>query len=230
MGDAGGGRAARSRARAWLGPAEIAVAAFTAAYLLAAAVAAVVMGNAEFAFYIAVMVVLIGVVGVVHARVRLSAGVLWALSVWGLAHMAGGMVPISAGDAESKARVLYNLWLAPGWLRYDQLVHAYGFGVCARVCWECVRVRLSALGDPRPTAGVMALCALAAMGLGAANEMVEFAATKLMRETNVGDYDNNAMDLVFNAIGASVVAGVIWWRGRVSRARRSGSAAGAYSA
>ena len=132
--------------------------------------------------------------------------------------MAGGMAPAGT-DAEGRPIVLYSLWLVPGRLKYDQVVHAYGFGVSALVCWECLRVRLRGLGDARPTAGVMALCALAAMGLGAANEIVEFAATKLMRETNVGDYDNNATDLVFNAMGAVVVAGVIWWRGRVSRPR-----------
>jgi len=209
--------------RAWIGPAEIGVAAFTAAYLGVAVVAAGITGNTEFVFYIAVMLVLIGVVGVVHARVRLSARVLWALAVWGLAHMAGGMVPVAVG--EGGAGVLYNLWLVPRWLRYDQLVHAYGFGVSTRVCWECLRGRLAATGDVRPTVGVIALCALAAMGLGAGNEIVEFAATKIASKTNVGDYENNALDLVFNAIGATVVAVVIWWRGRITSSLRGSVAA-----
>jgi hypothetical protein len=187
--------------RPWLGRGEIAVGAFTAAYMAAAAGLSVAGGSWEFAFYIAVMLALIGVVAALHWRVRLSLGVLWCLSVWGLMHMAGGLVPVEG------VGVLYSLWLIPGWLRYDQLVHAYGFGVATVVCWEAVRARLRALGDARPTAGVVALCVLGAMGLGALNEVVEFAATEMMRETNVGDYRNNAKDLVFNAIGAVVVGG-----------------------
>ena len=27
------------------------------------------------------------------------------------------------------SRVLYNLWLVPGVLKFDQIVHAYGFGL-----------------------------------------------------------------------------------------------------
>jgi len=198
---AGGGR------RPLLGRGAVAAVLFTALYLSAAAYFAVRTGNAEFRFYIAVMLVLIAAVGALHARVRLSAGALWCLSVWGGAHMAGGLVPVG------EPGVLYNLWLVPGRLKYDQLVHAYGFAVATWVCWEAIRARLAAIGDPRPTVGVAVLCALAGMGLGAANEIVEFAATRLMPETNVGDYENNALDLVFNAIGATIAAVAVRIRG-----------------
>ncbi|NIM49056.1 MAG: hypothetical protein GTO22_07325, partial [Gemmatimonadales bacterium] len=73
------------------------VAAFTASYLLLALVSAVVRGNLEFLFYIGVMLVLIAVVWTVHRQVGLSSGVLWALSLWGLAHMAGGLLIVPAG-------------------------------------------------------------------------------------------------------------------------------------
>ena len=116
--------------------------------------------------------------------------------------MAGGLVHVG------ESGVLYNLWLIPPALRYDQLVHAYGFGVSTWVCWQALRRRLAAGGDARPTFGVVLLCVLGAMGLGALNEVIEFMATRLMPETNVGDYVNNAVDLVFNATGAAI-AGVI---------------------
>ena len=44
--------------------------------------------------------------------------------------------------------------------------------------------------------------ALAAMGLGAVNEIIEFLAVLSVPETNVGGYVNTALDLVFNAGGA----------------------------
>lgn len=194
---------ARPLRRPFLGRPQAAVVAFTLLYMIAAGYFAVRTGNAEFRFYIGVMVVLIGAVAALHARVRLSTPALACLSVWGLAHMAGGLV--HAGDTG----VLYNYWLIPGKLKYDQLVHAYGFGVSTWVCWEALRTRLAAGGDGRPTLGVAVLCALAGMGLGALNEVVEFAATLLMPETNVGGYANNATDLVFNAAGSVIAAVVI---------------------
>jgi len=50
------------------------------------------------------------------------------------------------------------------------------------------------------------------MGLGALNEVVEFAATLLVPETNVGGYLNTGWDLVANAIGAATAALIIWLR------------------
>ncbi len=69
---------------------------FTLLYLAAACIGAVRTGNGEFLFYIAVLVALIAAVSFLHFRVRLSAGVLWGLSAWGLAHMAGGLLPVPA--------------------------------------------------------------------------------------------------------------------------------------
>jgi hypothetical protein len=45
------------------------------------------------------------------------------------------------------------------------------------------------------------------------NEIVEFAATLLVPETNVGGYLNTGWDLVANATGATTAALVIWLRG-----------------
>jgi len=56
------------------------------------------------------MVVLLAVVAVVHLRVRLQTATLWGLSIWGLAHMAGGLMPVPASwPIEGESHVLYNL-------------------------------------------------------------------------------------------------------------------------
>ena len=64
------------------------VAAFTFGYLAIALVGGLLRGNSEFLFYVAVMLVLMGLVWAVNRSVGLSMGALWALSLWGLAHMA----------------------------------------------------------------------------------------------------------------------------------------------
>lgn len=190
---------------------------FNAAYMLAAIATSAMQGNREFVFYIVVMLVLIAVISVVHGRVGLTNGMLWAFSIWGLAHMAGGLCPLPAGwPYNGEHAVLYSLWLIPERLKYDQIVHAYGFGVTTWLCWHILN---SALRQPdggkvRPTFGILTLCAAAGMGFGALNEVVEFIAVLTIPNTNVGGYENTGWDLVSNLVGCSVAALIIrmTWR------------------
>jgi hypothetical protein len=41
------------------------------------------------------------------------------------------------------------------------------------------------------------------MGVGGINEMVEFIATLIFKDTNVGGFDNTGWDLVFDLVGAT---------------------------
>ncbi len=193
------------------------VAGFTASYLGVALVSALVSGNREFLFYIAIMLLLIAAVWAVDRAVRLSPGALWALSLWGLAHMVGGLVSAPAGwpTATGGQPVVYSMWLIPGRIKYDHVVHAWGFGVTTWVCWQGLRAALRRRGAvAAPTFGLMVLSAAAGLGFGALNEVVEFAATLLVPETNVGGYLNTGWDLVSNAVGALTAVTLIWLGGR----------------
>lgn len=197
---------------------------FTSAYLSIAILGAILSSNREFLFYIAVMAVLIGVMTAVHRRVGFSPGVLWGLSVWGVAHMAGGLVPVpDSWPINGTIRVLYSWWLIPGLLKYDQIVHAYGFGVTTVVCWEGLRAavfRVTGREAIQATCGLVSLCAAASMGFGALNEVIEFIATLLIPNTNVGDYANTGWDLVANLVGAVLAAGWLWFRGTIDERSR----------
>ncbi|MBI2824180.1 MAG: DUF2238 domain-containing protein [Planctomycetia bacterium] len=198
------------------------VGAFTLLYLAIAVVTAWTIGNAEFAIYIGVMFLLIALVGLVHWRIGLSTPVLWGLSLWGLAHMCGGLVRVpESWPIEGENHVLYSLWLIPGRLKYDQVVHAFGFFVTTWVCWQSLQAILAArTGQPRrsitPSPGMLVLCAAAGMGFGALNEVIEFAATLMVPETNVGGYQNTGWDLVSNMVGSVLAAAAIGARGRYS--------------
>lgn len=195
---------------------------FSAIYILAAGLFSLLQKNGEFVFYIVVMLVLIGALIAVHRRVGLSRGLLWCLSIWGLLHMAGGLLPIPEGrhDADVSG-VLYNFWFVRGWLKYDQVIHAYGFGITTWLCWQALSARtLNEAGDPlEPTPGLMVLCAAGGMGFGAFNEVIEFIATLTLPETNVGGYENTGWDLVFNLIGSALAAGILFWTHRRRRVR-----------
>jgi len=89
--------------------------------------------------------------------------------------------------------------------------HAYGFGVTVWLIWQVLQKTLAGkfnrpFQDIRPTAGLLFLCAIGSMGLGALNEIVEFIAMILVPETNVGGYLNTALDLVANLAGAFIAA------------------------
>jgi hypothetical protein len=197
-----------------------AVAAFTAAYLVASGVAAAWTGNGEFVFYLVILLILAAGVAWIDRRVRFSMGVLWCLSMWGLIHMAGGLVPVpESWPIKGDQRVVYSWWIvafqtaADGsvsyGLKYDQVTHAFGFGVIAWACWQGLLTSIRSAIERRdheplpvqPTLGRLTLCFFAAMGFGAANEIIEFVATTL-GPTNVGGYVNTSYDLISNAVGA----------------------------
>jgi uncharacterized membrane protein YjdF len=188
------------------------VAVFSATYLLAALAGAIATGNSEFMFYVAIMLVLVTAVWGVDRAVRLSAGALWGLSLWGLLHMIGGLVPAPATwpSAAAGQTVMYNAWIISGRIKYDHVVHAWGFGITTWVCWQGLRAALEARGaEARPSAGLLVLCAAGGMGFGALNEVIEFAATLLVPETNVGGYLNTGWDLVANLVGSTAAVTLI---------------------
>jgi len=147
--------------------------------MAAAVTGSIVQGNREFIFYIVVMIVLIGVMSLVNSRVKLTTPLLWAFSIWGLAHMAGGLCPLPAGwPYNGDQAVLYSWWIIPQKLKYDQIVHAYGFGVTTWLCWHILRNAVRQIDGTslKPTFGMLTLCAAAGMGFGALNEVIEFIA------------------------------------------------------
>lgn len=190
---------------------EIAVAAFTALYMAVSLVAALLVQNREFVFYFSVMCCLIAAVSAVHLRVRFNDWTLWGLSIWGLAHMAGGLMSVpDSWPINGETHVLYNWWIVPKLLKYDQIVHAFGFGVVTWVCWQALRSAFASRGaSVQPTLGLLALCVAAGTGFGAANEVVEFIATLTLPGTNVGGYANTGWDLVSNFVGAVIAAVLI---------------------
>ena len=193
---------------------------FTLSYIVLAGALVLVRGNGEFVVYVCVMLVLLGLLALVHKKVRLPSALLWCFSLWGLMHMAGGLLECPEGwpTKEGSSRVLYNLWIIPSLFKYDQLTHVFGFGVTTWLCWRLyVFMVRDAGGEPRPGFGALTLCAAGGMGYGALNEIIEFVATLTLPETNVGGYANTGWDLVANLVGS---VGAAVWIGLAHRAPR----------
>lgn len=191
------------------------VAAFTLAYMVAAMILAALNWNYEFLYYGAMMVLFIIIIAVMDRNVRFSQLVLWGLSIWGIAHLLGGTVAIPERFLEpGTANTLYNA-RPVSWLpKYDQIVHAYGFGISTLAAWEALSAHVRAINPRmRPTIGPLVAVVLIGMGLGAMNEVIEFLATLIMPGTNVGGYVNTGWDLVSNLVGCLLAAAFIrLWR------------------
>lgn len=186
---------------------ELAVAGFTAAYMAGALIWFLSIGNKEFIWYLVTMAVLVALVGWTARAARAPVALLWALSLWGLAHMAGGGVVIDGAVLYAKTLVHISGEGEARILKYDQLVHFYGFAVAA------LFLRAILLGAHPGLAGSRAsfiFPALGSLGLSAINEIVEFAAVMGLPNTNVGGYVNTGLDLVFNAAGAAAAMLGAW--------------------
>lgn len=170
---------------------------FTSIYLIISGFYSWSSNNDEFIIYLALILTLIPITLTVYQKVKFPIIILWLLSLWGLLHMMGGIYLVP-----QTGEVLYNFWLSKPYLKYDQLIHAYGFGLCTWIIWFCLQ---SFQPKIKATAGPLSTALLAGLGLGAVNETIEFFASLLIEETNVGGYNNIGWDLVFNLIGGLIV-------------------------
>jgi putative membrane protein len=186
---------------------------FTVLYLLGAAIAYGSQGNWEFIAYLGVTLIVGLVVLSTVKKSGLDHFVLWLLSIWGLLHMLGGILPV--GDT-----VLY------GWrivelidrggdffiLKMDQVIHFYGFMVAAIVMHQLIAKRSANGTHP----GMLIFFAtMGSLGLSAVNEIIEFLAYINLEETGVGDIYNMGLDLMFNAAGA--LTGAVLQQARFNR-------------
>ena len=199
-------RAEESERKMALTRSELVLLVFTLGYVGAFLTRFLAAGNAEFVGYIATLLVFLVLIAATQRIARFPVWLLWCLSVWGLAHMAGGGIAVDGA-------VLYALLLVPiagagelTVLKYDQLVHFYGFGVTALVLWHILRRNFPVLDGTR---SIYVFAVLGSMGLGALNEIIEFVAVVSLPDTNVGGYHNTGLDLVFNAAGAVVAMAAV---------------------
>ena len=86
-------------------PSECSVGLFTGGYILAFTLWFFSIGNYEFIVYVITMLGLVLLVGLSLDKAAYSGAMLWALSLWGLMHMAGGGVPVDGSVCLTSALV-----------------------------------------------------------------------------------------------------------------------------
>lgn len=186
---------------------------FVLGYMTIFTVMAILGENHEFMFYEGTMVAIIAVITFMDKRVRFSPLVLCGMVVWGFAHLAGGLIPVPVEwtQAGETTPVLYDLRLSPYLPKYDQIVHAFGFGVSLILVWEALQAHFKKALPINAAIGFTLF--FVAMGLGAMNELIEFVAVLSIANTEVGGYENTGWDLVSNSVGAIIALLFLKFRG-----------------
>ena len=186
-------------------------------YLVAAMSAAISLQNVDFLrIYIPFFIATAMLIAFLHRRIHFSDALLWFLTLWGALHLAGRLVAIpSTWDYDGKDQILYSWWVVGQWLRYDHILHAFGFGTCTWLTWEALRASIQQrLGRKLyPSMGMLFLCIFASMGLGAINETIEFLFIIDRSTLTISNYINTCQHLIANLLGALLVTVLIIFRG-----------------
>jgi putative membrane protein len=161
-------------------------------------VKAFVAKNYEFLGYWVVLVALFFFVVKLDEKFNFPLFSIWLFAIWAMLHMAGGLIKIGTTR-------LYDLILIPILedpyfiLKYDQLIHAYCYVAISILVYFILKkyvINKKAL---------FTISVVVAFGIGALNEIIEFGMVIFAdAAAAVGGYYNNALDLVFNLIGAVI--------------------------
>jgi putative membrane protein len=173
-----------------------------ALYLLGTGVYFLSNRNNEFIIYTGLIVVVMSGAFLTLRYSRFPVWMLWALSFWGLMHILGGAVHI--GDHVLFAQRLYPFIDLGGEfyiLKYDQVVHAYLFGLLAIMSYHLFRNVFAVRGHK---VAVFVMSIMVSLGVSSMNEIMEFFISITM-ENGVGGYENTMLDFCFN-LGGAVIA------------------------
>jgi len=148
-----------------------------------------------------VIILFLVIILLTNKKVQYSNGLLWGLTIWSVMHMAGG--GLFFGGTKLYEIILLPIVAEPfNIFKYDQLVHAIGFGVATLLAFQLIKPLLRK--NNRKWTALSIVIVMAGLGMGALNEILEFAVTVIAPSTGVGGYENTALDLVFNLFGAIV--------------------------
>ncbi len=170
---------------------SLAVLGFTIYFLL--------RGNYEFLVYAVVLALIIWLIAESDKIFHYTNFAKWGFVVWLLFHMGGGAIYINGTRLYDS--IIINIISAPYYLlRYDQVIHGFCYFVITLFVYSIV----SSISKPKSNKYlIMAIAFAAAVGISAINEIIELSTVAFFNASAaVGDYYNNALDLVFNAIGS----------------------------
>ena len=179
-------------------PGHIVLLVINIALLIAFGTSFLLKRNYEFMIYVGAIIVCLALIFVSFFRTTYSYATLTGLTIWSLMHMAGGAFYINGVR-------LYDLILLPlsqtyPILRYDQLVHTFGFAAATLTMFDLLRPLLKE--NLQHFIALSIVVVMAGLGVGAFNEIIEALVAATIPQSGVGGYVNTALDLIADFIGA----------------------------
>jgi uncharacterized membrane protein YjdF len=179
-------------------PGHIVLLVINIALVLAFGTSFLLKRNYEFMIYVGAIIVCLILVCVSFFRITYSYATLTGLTIWSLMHMAGGGFYINGVR-------LYDMILIPlsqtyPILRYDQVVHTFGFAAATLTMFDLLRPLLKE--NLQHFIALSVVVVMAGLGVGAFNEIVEALVAAAIPQSGVGGYVNTALDLIADFIGA----------------------------
>lgn len=154
-------------------------------------------GNLEFLLYTTSVLLLLNIGIYLHRKVQFPEYLVMGLSLYGLLHILGGAL-VWDGTRLYEKSFLFST------LRYDNFIHIIGSLMGALVIHTWL-YREDAASSAENYFIYYFGVFLATLGLGVLNEIVELIGVIFFQlQDKVGDYLNNAVDLVYNTIGAII--------------------------
>jgi uncharacterized membrane protein YjdF len=189
-------------------PGHIVLLVINIALLLAFGTSFLMQKNYEFIIYVGVIIICLALIVVSFFKITYSYATLTGLTIWSLMHMAGGGIYINGVR-------LYDIILVPlsqtyPILRYDQVVHIFGFAVATLLMFDLLRPLLKE--NLQHFIALSVVVMMAGLGVGAFNEIVEALVAAIVPQAGVGGYVNTALDLISDLIGAILAMAFIKWR------------------
>ena len=173
---------------------------FTLLYLAIYSVYYFLQLNYEFSVYIAIIFFIVFIIVKKKNILYFDDVMLWGISLLGLLHLVAGSFLVN--DV-----ILYGYKLYPFLdnggdfyiLKFDQVVHLYGYLVIGMMMFSLVQKSLVKRTNSY-FIFFIALCI--SIGLGVCNEIIEFIVFTIIKDNGVGGFYNLGLDLIFNLVGA----------------------------
>lgn len=163
-------------------------------------------GNYEFIVYAATVGILVFIIEKTDKIFNYSSFAKWGFNLWLFLHFSGGAFKIAGTRLYDKVLIPiigepYNI------LKYDQLIHGYCYFIITMFIYAIVMK----ISDKKANKFLVSfIVVLAGSSIGAINEIIEFSTVVFFNAGEaVGGYINNALDLVFNLIGAILAVLII---------------------
>ncbi len=150
--------------------------------------------NFEFLAYNCLSIILFVVLYMYQKKIRLPNTIILFLFIMILFNILGGNTKIDG----------VSLWeFKVGPIRYDNFVHTFDSFLLVFIAYNFIAPHIDGMIRRRHIFLVLLLI-LITIGLGSLWELVELAGVVFIKNTTVGDYMNNALDLLCNLIGAII--------------------------